>query len=128
MHGANMAIRRTAWGAVKGDTTIRTDIHEDLDLAICLALKGLLIDQLTNQRVKISSRRRRTNPHDFWKYQLRGLNAITSRGYPLRPIHRIVVSLAWLAHTVQWPIYRLWDFDRRRFSWRGSPERLSPVH
>ncbi|MEU0502805.1 glycosyltransferase family 2 protein [Nocardia sp. NPDC005998] len=127
MHGANMAIRRTAWDEVKGDTTTRTDIHEDLDLALCLSIKELRIQQLPDQRVRISARRRRTNPREFWTYQLRGLDALTNRGYTLLPVTRVYASLAWLGHTLQWPIYRLWDFDRRRFTLRGSPERLSPV-
>nr|WP_227997451.1 glycosyltransferase family 2 protein [Nocardia australiensis] len=127
IHGANMAVRRTAWDSVKDATTDRADLHEDLDLAICLAENRLPMQQLIDQRVRISARRRRSNPRAFWHYQLCGLRTIAHRGYPVRREHRVVVSAAWIGHTVQWPIYRVWDFDRRRFTLRGSPARLSPV-
>ncbi len=40
LQGANMAIRRTAWLAVRDQTCVRTDYHEDLDLAIHLHEAG----------------------------------------------------------------------------------------
>ncbi|MFI6171497.1 glycosyltransferase [Nocardia sp. NPDC051052] len=127
MHGPNMAIRRSAWRAVRAETTTKPDVAEDLDLALCLTKRGLRIDQLTNMRVETSARRRRTGPRDWWRFQLTGLRTITDQGYQVRPFHRAVIVGAWLTHTVQWPIYRLWDFDRRRFTLRPAPARVSAV-
>ncbi|WP_194832185.1 glycosyltransferase family 2 protein [Nocardia sp. XZ_19_369] len=127
MHGPNMAIRRTAWLDVREDTVVRPDVIDDLDLALCLSKRGLPIDQLKHMRVETSARRRRTSPRRWWQFQLGGLRTITNQGYQVLPFHRAVIVGAWLAHTVQWPIYRLWDFDRRRFSLRPGQARMFPL-
>ncbi|WP_336087724.1 glycosyltransferase family 2 protein [Nocardia sp. SSK8] len=127
VHGANMAIRRSAWEQVQQGTTTRRDLHEDLDLALCLTKAKLRIDQLPRLRAQISARRRQTPPHVWWKYQLRGLQTIANQGYPVVPFHRAVITGAWLMHTSQWPIYRVWDFDRKRFSLTPNRPRVSPV-
>ncbi|WP_405160170.1 glycosyltransferase [Nocardia sp. NBC_01499] len=128
MHGPNMAIRRSAWRTVRAETTTKPDVAEDLDLALCLTKRGLRIDQLTNMRAETSARRRRTGPRDWWHFQLTGLRTITEQGYQVRPFHRAVIVGAWLTHTVQWPIYRLWDFERRRFTLRPGQARVSPLN
>jgi glycosyltransferase involved in cell wall biosynthesis len=46
MWGANMAIRREAWGEVKNETADNDQhVHEDQDISLCMAAKGMLIDQ-----------------------------------------------------------------------------------
>lgn len=127
MYGPNMALRRDAWLQVREDTQIRADVAEDLDLALCLSKRGLRIDQLTNMRTLTSSRRRRTSPRRWWQFQLMGLRTIRDHGFVVRPVHRAIIVGAWLTHTVQWPIYRFWDFNRRRFSFRPGAERISAV-
>lgn len=127
VHGANMAIRRTAWQQVQAATTTRRDLHEDLDLALCLTKAKLRIDQLPPLRAQISARRRKTPPAVWWQYQLRGLETIANQGYDVVPFHRVAITGAWLMHTSQWPIYRTWDFDRKRFSMRSGRPRVSPV-
>ncbi|QIS16339.1 glycosyltransferase family 2 protein [Nocardia arthritidis] len=127
MHGPNMALRREAWLQVRDDTQVRADVAEDLDLALCLSKRGLRIDQLKDMRAETSSRRRRTSPSKWWKFQLMGLRTIADHGFQVRPFHRAVIVGAWVTHTVQWPIYRFWDFDRRRFSLRPGAERISAV-
>ncbi|GAA5102067.1 glycosyltransferase [Nocardia iowensis] len=127
MHGPNMAIRRTAWLDVRDDTVTRPDVIDDLDLALCLTKRGLRIDQLKNMRVQTSARRRRTDPRRWWQFQLGGLRTITGQGYQVLPFHRAVIVGAWLTHTVQWPIYRFWDFERRRFTLRPGQARMFPL-
>ncbi|MBF6302729.1 glycosyltransferase family 2 protein [Nocardia amamiensis] len=127
MHGPNMAIRRTAWEKVRTETTTRPDVIDDLDLALCLTKNDLVIDQLTHMRAETSARRRRTSPRRWWGFQLAGLRTITSQGYTVHPFHRAVIVGAWLTHTIQWPIYRLWDFDRRRFTLRPNAAREFPL-
>ncbi|MEV6140293.1 glycosyltransferase family 2 protein [Nocardia sp. NPDC051990] len=127
LQGANMAVRRTAWLAVREDTAVRVDVVEDLDLALCLTKRGLPIDQLTNMRTQTSARRRRTGPRQWWHFQMTGLRTMTDQGFQLRANHRAFIIGAWLAHTVQWPIYRYWDFERRRFTTRPRAARISAV-
>ncbi|WP_019928902.1 glycosyltransferase [Nocardia sp. BMG111209] len=127
MYGPNMAIRRDAWLQVRGDTQVRSDVAEDLDLAICLSKHGIRIDQLTNMRARTSARRRRSSPASRWHFHAVGMRTLRHHGLSVRPIHRAVILIAWLAHTIQWPIYLFWDFDRRRFSLRPGTDRISSV-
>ncbi|WP_405497125.1 glycosyltransferase family 2 protein [Nocardia sp. NBC_00511] len=127
MYGPNMAIRRDAWLTVREHTQIRPDLAEDLDLAICLARSGLRIEQLTNMKALTSARRRRTSPRRFWQFQMIGLRTLRDHGLAPRLVDHATVAGAWTGHTLQWPIYRYWDFDRRRFSLRPGAERVSAV-
>ena len=55
MWGANMAIRRSAWLAVKDDVCNDDAIvHEDQDVSLCMAAKGLVIEQ--DNHLTISTR------------------------------------------------------------------------
>ncbi|MFE4455778.1 glycosyltransferase family 2 protein [Nocardia tengchongensis] len=127
MYGPNMAIRRDAWMQVCQDTQARPDVAEDLDLALCLVKRGLRIDQLTAMQAKTSARRRRTSPQRHWRFQMIGLRTLCDHGIEPRFVDRLIVSMAWLAHTLQWPVYRFWDFDRHRFSLDPGDERISAV-
>lgn len=127
MYGPNMAIRREAWEQVREDTQVRADVAEDLDLAICLLKKGLRIDQLVNMRAQTSARRRRTSPRKQWEFQMVGLRTLRDHGAQPRAVDKFIVSCAWATHTVQWPVYRFWDFNRRRFSFRPGAERISAI-
>ncbi|WP_225725423.1 MULTISPECIES: glycosyltransferase family 2 protein [unclassified Nocardia] len=127
MHGPNMAIRRTAWLEIREQTVDRPDVIDDLDLALCLSKRGLRIEQLTDMRAETSARRRRTSPRRWWQFQLSGLRTIAGQGYRVIPYHRVFVVAAWLGHTAQWPIYRFWDFDSRRFTLLPAKERLFPL-
>ncbi len=55
--GSNMAIPQTAWNAVKKDICPRTDIHEDLDLAVHLHALGYHIDYQESLRVGVYLKR-----------------------------------------------------------------------
>ncbi|WP_067694346.1 glycosyltransferase [Nocardia jejuensis] len=127
MYGPNMALRRTAWLQVREHTQHRADVAEDLDLALCLLERHLRIEQLTTMRAQTSARRRRTSPTRQWQFQMIGLRTLRDHGIEPRLVDRVVVTLAWLTHTIQWPIYRWWDFGRRRFSLHPGIERVSSV-
>ncbi len=123
MYGPNMAIRKDAWLKVRAETQTRRDVIEDLDLALCLCKSGIRIDQLIHMRARTSARRRRDTPINRWRFHLLGLRTLRDHGLPVQPIHRMLISAAWLTHTIQWPLYRFWDFDRRRFSLRPGTSR-----
>lgn len=125
MYGPNMALRREAWGQVRDAVQTRADVAEDLDLAICLTLRGLRIDQVTTMRARTSARRRRTSPRRQWQFHKIGLRTIEHHGFPVRFQHRLIILGACLSHTVQWPVYRFWDFHQRRFRLRPGAERIS---
>ncbi|WP_067887074.1 glycosyltransferase family 2 protein [Nocardia vaccinii] len=118
MYGPNMAIRREAWLMVRDDTQSRDDVIEDLDLALCLCKSGIRIDQLVHLRARTSARRRRDSPVNRWHFHLLGLRTLRRHGLPVQPVHRALISAAWFTHTLQWPLYHFWDFDRHRFTLR----------
>lgn len=127
VHGPNHALRRTVWEQIRDDTKTRPDIIEDLDLALCLSKRALRIELLPDMKAWTSARRRRTNPSEWWRFQLTGLRTIADQGYDVQPLHRGFIVWAWFAHTVQWPLYRFWDFERRRFTLRGAAQRISSI-
>lgn len=55
--GSNMAIRRSAWLAVKSRTTTRVLTHEDIDLSLQLKKAGLKIKHVNSMRATVSLRR-----------------------------------------------------------------------
>ncbi|MEC3920362.1 glycosyltransferase family 2 protein [Nocardia sp. CDC160] len=127
MYGPNMAIRRSTWLEVRDETRVCADVAEDLDLALCITKHDIRIDQLTNLRAQTSARRRRSSPRSFWRFQMIGLRTIRDHGFQVRPAHWTVVLFAWLSHTLQWPVYRFWDFNTQRLSFRPGAARISAV-
>ncbi|WP_067721517.1 glycosyltransferase family 2 protein [Nocardia yamanashiensis] len=124
LQGANMAIRRSAWEQVREDVSTRPGVIDDLDLALCLSKRRLPMMLLTQLRAQTSARRRHTSLRRWWQYQQSGLQTIVDQGFEVLPIHQIFIRMAWLAHAVQYPIYRFWDFEKRRYTWRRPSARI----
>ena len=61
LYGANMAIPKHLWQAVRNDVCHRNDIHEDLDLSIHLHRRGYRITYQVGLHVRVKMRRVRTN-------------------------------------------------------------------
>ncbi len=70
LFGTNMAITKEAWLAVRDDTCPdREDLmHEDIDLAVHLALKGLKVGYVSAMVVGMSARRLDSSPRDYLYY------------------------------------------------------------
>jgi glycosyltransferase involved in cell wall biosynthesis len=70
LFGTNMAITKEAWLAVRDDVCPdREDLmHEDLDLAVHLALKGLKVGYVSAMVVGMSARRLDSSPRDYLYY------------------------------------------------------------
>ena len=66
--GANMAITKKAWLKIKDQTCIKSNIHEDLDLAIHLNKANLAVRFDKALRVGLSSRRYDSGYRSFVKY------------------------------------------------------------
>ena len=66
--GSNMALRREQWHVLRHTTCLRTDIHEDLDLAIHAARKGYLITYDFSNRVSAELRRIHSDRQELWGY------------------------------------------------------------
>ncbi|WP_382306104.1 glycosyltransferase [Herbiconiux sp. UC225_62] len=70
LFGTNMAITKAAWLAVRDDVCPdREDLmHEDIDLAVHLALKGLKVGYVSAMVVGMSARRLDSSPRDYLYY------------------------------------------------------------
>lgn len=130
LHGANMAIRRTAWERVREDVSVAPDIHEDLDLALCLGAAEVPIVQLSDMRVDISPRRALTPPREFGSYIESGVKTFELHGRMTPEIRRALV-LHERFHVLVYLAYRPYDPELGRFSLRallGKPQaRTMPV-
>jgi glycosyltransferase involved in cell wall biosynthesis len=66
--GSNMAMTREQWQDVRTSICPRTDIHEDLDLAMHLHKKGYDIMYDTSVRANAELRRVHSDHHKLWSY------------------------------------------------------------
>lgn len=127
LYGANMAIRRDVWKSVVEHATTRSDLHEDVDLALCMSKRGYRIDQLTNLNVEVSARRRAMSPVGMWEYHTHSIRTMRNQGWNITFPIRFCIGAVLVIHTAQWPLYRTWDFENRRYTLRRVDARNSPV-
>lgn len=66
--GSNMAITQAQWRSVRRDVCLRTDIHEDLDLAMHLHEIGYGITYDTTIKTNAELRRVHTDRSKLWDY------------------------------------------------------------
>lgn len=67
--GSNMAIRRSAWEVVKQDCHLRPGIDEDIDIALCLHKKDLLIRRSDDMRAAVAVKvQTKNSPRKVYKY------------------------------------------------------------
>lgn len=130
MHGANMALRSTAWKEIREHTSHDPCIHEDLDLALCMVKAGYQIAQLDRMRVDISPRRAYTPPWKFGKHVEATFTTIERHGLGNLRI-RVAAYAHWVAHLVVWLAYGAYDPEKKRFSIRktrsGGSERVLAI-
>lgn len=66
--GSNMALTREQWQVVRDRVHLRTDIHEDLDLALHLGEAGYTIAYDAQFKVYAKLRRVHSDRHKLWGY------------------------------------------------------------
>lgn len=129
--GANMAIRKSAWLSVREQVSDRPDIHEDIDLSLCLREEGMTIGQIADMRAETSGRRGETPPLEYLKY-----NQASESVLHLHNIMNWRLKLTiWgdsMLHALVWPVYRIYNFEQERLEFRRlfgmSKGRIMPVH
>ncbi|MBB5632405.1 glycosyltransferase involved in cell wall biosynthesis [Cryobacterium mesophilum] len=90
LFGSNMAIRRTAWLAIR-DQTCRDEVdelHEDIDLSIHLAQNGLKVTYVTSMVSGMSARRLEDSPRDYSYYVHRFERTYARHGL-MNPVLRV---------------------------------------
>lgn len=109
LFGANMALRRSAWRAIREHVCLQADIHEDLDLAIHLSRAGYQIRYDRQLVMKTASRRYSQSPQRFFDYlmlwprtfarhNLRGVGQLTLMMYGLLAAQVVVRPLFMFGH------------------------------
>jgi glycosyltransferase involved in cell wall biosynthesis len=96
LFGSNMALTKNAWRAVREEVCPdREDLmHEDLDLAVHLALKGRKIGYVSAMVAGISARRMDSDPKDFLFYAKRFERTYAAHGiHDIRLLAPMVVFL-----------------------------------
>ncbi|NIL74684.1 hypothetical protein RhoFasB10_00772 [Rhodococcus sp. B10] len=117
LHGANMAIRKTAWHRVGHLVSTDAALHEDLDLALCLGSVGVEIAQLSDMNVDVSPRRAFTPPSEFHEYIDSGIRTFTHHDVMTKE-KRKALRLHWWWHILVFAVYRPFDPIKKRYSVR----------
>jgi glycosyltransferase involved in cell wall biosynthesis len=128
LQGANLAMRRAVWPAVRGKLCHLDGIHEDFDLAIHLQEMGFVVGFDEQLAASISGRRAAMGFADAARYILvsprtYAVHHIQSR-YHMYPVVAASIALYWPAHI----IYRGYDETTDGFSLEKlfSPQALQP--
>lgn len=108
-----MAIRKCARLTVREQVSDRQDIHEVIDLSLCLRSEGMTIGQIADT----SGRRGETRPLEYLKY-----NQASESVLHLHNIMNWRLKLTiWgdsMLHALAWPVYRLYNFEQERLEFR----------
>ncbi|WP_026061801.1 glycosyltransferase [Rhodococcus rhodochrous] len=130
LHGANMALRRSAWEQVRDAVSTDPKIHEDIDLALCLREADIEIAQLTELFADVSPRRAYTPPSEYEAYIRSGIDTFELHGR-LTPQIRKLIRLQSRLHVIVYAAYRPYDRELGRFTLRraifGSRGRAMPI-
>ena len=123
--GSNMAMRKSAWQAVRAEVCDEGPMHEDLDLAAHLGMNGQKVTYEPKLVASISARRIDTSLTALCRYM-----AISPRTYA-----RHNLSERWCMYPMitiifaSYALLRLWfrGFDERsgQFSWQALMESQS---
>lgn len=128
--GNNMAIRASAWQAVKAKVCDDKTIHEDIDLAIHLNRANLKVVYDPDLRAGMSARRYDDSPKQLRRYTSMTKQAFAKHG--LKPFGVHVSEIAyWLGYFVLWPLRRSYNPKTGRRSMRqfmrGNVPRKNPM-
>lgn len=116
LHGANMAIRRSVWSSVKSHTTSRLDIHEDIDLALCMLASGWSIAESHEAWAEISPRRALMPPIPYTMIVKAGIRTFELHGRASWLLRWVQAPRIWLVHAILWPVYKGYNPGTGRWS------------
>lgn len=131
LQGANMALRKSVWEHTKARTCTRAGLHEDFDLAIHIQQARYRIAFVEEIHASISARCINDSVKSFWSYVM--LNPKTYAQHSLKSGRHMypLVTLALLFHLPLRVLYRGYDAENKRFSWRNAFrtnfERINPA-
>ncbi len=118
MQGANMAVRRSAWQQVEPQLCRRSGLHEDHDLGIHLAAQGRKVTFDERLVAAIDCRRVESSWREFCRYVWLSPQTYARHGLKSRRHMYPVVGLAIACHLPLKLLYRGYNAQTERFSWR----------
>jgi glycosyltransferase involved in cell wall biosynthesis len=126
LFGTNMAITKEAWLAVRDDVCPdREDLmHEDLDLAVHLALTGLKVGYVSAMVVGMSARRLDSSPRDYYYYVERFKRTYDAHG--IRDIRLLAPMAVFLGIYPALHAGRAITEHRTAQRWGGAPKVVHP--
>lgn len=128
--GNNMAIRRRVWQKIRNELCEDKTIHEDLDIAIHLYRRKIVIAYDKRMKAGMSSRRYDDTPRGLHRYVTMTDNAF--KKHHLKTIGVHVSSFAYmLGYFLLWPLRRSYNPKTGRRNIRqfivGNPPRKNPM-
>ncbi len=124
LFGTNMAITKEAWLAVRGDVCAdREDLmHEDIDLAVHLALKGFKIGYVSAMVAGMSARRLDSAPRDYFYYVERFKRTYEAHG--IRDLRLLAPMAVFLGIYPALHAGRRLTEHRVAQRWGGAPKKI----
>lgn len=114
--GANMAIRRKAWEAVRSELCEAPAMHEDFDLAIHMQELGLAVRYEPALVAGVSSRRVDSDFLDYVRYTLVSPYTYKQHGLSGRRHMYLILSVCWLTYLPARILYRGYDYETDTYS------------
>ncbi|HSX30121.1 MAG TPA: glycosyltransferase family 2 protein [Candidatus Saccharimonadales bacterium] len=132
LYGVNMAIRRSAWRAVRQQVCHERRFHEDQDLAIHMSQRNQRIVFTPALKASISPRQAASGPQQFLQYVWSNPHVYVAHG---RPSARYMSRVALFVSCLYIPIYFLYRgynpatgrCSVRYALWNETTARVSPV-
>lgn len=114
--GANMAMRRSAWRAVKPLLCEAAAMHEDFDIGIHLQELGRFVAYEPTLNAGVSSRRVDCDFMDYFRYTMVSPLTYKQHGLSGRRHMYLILSVCWLTYLPGRLLYRGYDHETRTFS------------
>ncbi|MCT7294305.1 MULTISPECIES: glycosyltransferase family 2 protein [Rhodococcus] len=105
LSGANMAIRRSAWETVENSTAVSRDVHEDVDLSLCLLKHGFQLGQAADMLLSVSGRRGNSSLKDYLSYTRATKRTFVRHGHDYLGL-RLLLIANMLVHAIFLPLYK----------------------
>lgn len=116
--GANMAIRRSSWQIIEHELCNEPFLFEDIDIATHLKSHGLVPSYVPAMRAMVSGRRFDDNPKDFIKYIGGHTRTLEHHNEYAAGSYFAEVSFATAYFIGGKPLYKAYDPEERRFSFK----------
>lgn len=120
MQGANMAIRRSVWQAVKKDVCNRSGMHEDFDLSVHMAAAGKTVRFDESMLATVGCRQIESDFIDYTRYIMLSPRTYALHGLSGKRYMYPVVGLALIGYLPLRFLHRGYDPELKRFSWKDS--------